>query len=194
MPGADARMLTWGRFPNYDQLDFCCSLIWKHLVEQSHAGVFSGSQLAFKANRLRTNPDVRARILDELSPGPFAARTADKAVERVLEFDRTWASFELPRLLKALEDVQAHVLSKRGAPSGEYGFFINQLENLFRRPFQVPLEEYGLPLQITDKMLTFLQGVDSIDDALALIKDVPSDRLTLEPFERELLDECKPYL
>jgi hypothetical protein len=95
-------------------------------------------------------------------------------------------------LFKAPDDVQRHVLGQRGIPAGDYSVFINQAENLFRRPFQVPLEEYGLPLQVTDKLANLLRNAESIDDALARIKTLPSDRITLDSFERELLEECKP--
>jgi RAD3-like DEAD/DEAH box helicase/helicase-like protein len=193
-PPSSARTLAWRGFPEYKQLEFCCELVWEHFVERPHASVFSGKQLALKTNRLRSSPDVKRRILDELTPGPYAAANADEAVERVLEFDRTWASFEFPRLFKALEDVQRFVLTKRAIQPGDYGRFINQVENLFRRPFQVPLEEYGLPLQLTDKIANRLREVGSIDEALERIKTLPSARLGLDEFERNLLEECKPYL
>jgi hypothetical protein len=96
-----------------------------------------------------------------------------------------------------IEEVR-DALSRRSAISGEgfgnYALFINQAENLFRRSFQVPLEEYGLPLQLTDKIVKFFDDVESIDEALERIRNLPSNSLGLEPFERELLDECKPYL
>jgi hypothetical protein len=90
LPPSKTRALTWSAFPDYDELQFCCELVWEHFVDRSHAGVFSGKQLAHKTNRLRTSPDIKPRILDELSPGAHAAPTADEAVERVLEFDRGW--------------------------------------------------------------------------------------------------------
>lgn len=194
LPGSEASKLGWKGYPRYEELAFSCELMWEHFVGRSHAGVFSAKQLAWKANQLRINPDTKTRILSELDPGPYAATTADEAVERVLEFDRTWASFELPRLFKALADVQRHVLANRGIPTGDYRAFIGQMENLFRAPFQVALEEYGLPLQLTDKLANLLRSVESIDEALAKIKDISSDRLHLQPFERTLLNDCKPYL
>lgn len=194
LPASSAALLGWRSFPEYEELEFCCELVWKHLIKRAHASVFSGKQLALKTIRLRAHRDVKPRILDELKPGAYAALSADEAVERVLEFDRTWASFEFPRIFAALEDVQRHVLSRRGKRPGQYGRYINQVENLFRKPFQVPLEEYGLPLQVTDKLANRLRDAESIDDALARIKALPTGHLGLDPFERELLEECRPYL
>lgn len=194
LPPSSARMLNWRRYPTYDELQFSCDLLYGHLVDRGHAGVRSGRQLAFKMNRLRADQDIKQRILDELAPGQYAAPNASEAVERVFEFDRTWASFEFPRLLGALGDVQRHVLAKRGLPFGEYAAFINQAENLFRPAFQLPLEEYGLPLQITDKIMRFLRDAGSIDEALERIRNLPIKGLGLDAFEWQLLEDCKPYL
>jgi len=126
-------ILSWTGFPTRDGLNAVCLLAWTHLIgERSRAGVFSGAQLAVKISKLQQTPDIRRRILDELVPGPYAARTVDEAVERVLEFERTWASFELPRLLRAFSAIRQHVLGGRG----DYSFFAGQLENLFRPRFK----------------------------------------------------------
>jgi hypothetical protein len=106
-------LLSWTS-PNGDKLRLVCGLAWECLIGRSQAGVFSGNQLAYKVWHLKFNPDIRERILAELKPGEWAAKTVDEAVERVLEFDRTWASFELPRILRAFSDVRQHVLGGAG--------------------------------------------------------------------------------
>src|SRR5207249_1615568 len=178
-------------YPRWDNLRFVCELAWQHLIGQRRrAGVFSGPQLALKVSKLRSTPDIRQRIADELEPGDYAASTVDEAIERVLEFDRTWASFELPRILRAFSDVRRHV----HGGSGDYSFFAAQLENLFRQPFQVALEEFGVPIQVTDKIAASLQGVESIDEALARIRGLRVDRFGLDTFEQELLRDCQGAL
>lgn len=131
------------------------------------------------------NRDTRLLLKD-----PFAAETVDEAVERVLEFERTWASFELPRILRAFSDVHRHI----PGGTGDYSFFAGQLENLFRKPFQVALEEFGVPLQVSDKIAPSLQGNDSIDSVLAAIRQLPRDRFGLDAFEQELLKDCQAAL
>jgi hypothetical protein len=135
-------------------------------------------------------PEIRQRILNELTPGEYSAKTPDEAVERVLEFDRTWASFELPRLLRAFSDVRAYVLGGEST----YGVYAGQVENLFRKPFRIALEEFGLPLQIADKLSFFLDSADTIDSALNRIRDLPTNRLGLSQFELELLGNCQSDL
>lgn len=184
-------LLGWSGFPVWQSLRLTCEFIWASLVPENRlAGVVSGAQLALRVSRLRQFPKISQRIATELIPGPYAAESADEAVERVLEFDRTWASFELPRLLRAFSAVRSHVL---GGP-GNYSVFAAQVENLFRRPFQVALEEFGLPIQISDKIAPALRGADSIDTALLRIQELSPERLGLDPFELELFADCQSVL
>lgn len=188
---AERSLLAWARFPAWEQLKAVCELAWTFLIGAGRrAGVGSGAQLALKVWRLRQTADVKQRILEELRPGPYAAETVDEAVERVLEFDRTWASFELPRVLRAFSDIRGYILGGRG----DYSFFAGQLENLFRPPFQVALEEFGLPLQISDKLPQALRGVGSIDEALTAVKNLNLGTVNLDPFERELVRDCQTAL
>jgi hypothetical protein len=182
-------LLAWTS-PNGEKLRLVCELAWVHLIGRAQSGVFSGKQLARKVWNLKFKPDIRDRILAELEPSQWAAETVDEAVERVLEFDRTWASFELPRILRAFSDVRQHVLG--GA--GDYSYFSSQLENLFRKPFQVALEEFGVPLQVSDKIASVMLGLDSIDHVLEMIRGLPTDNFGLDAFEQELLKDCQAAL
>jgi hypothetical protein len=181
-------LLAWTGYPRWENLKEVCVLAWTHLLNRrGQAGVFSGAQLALKISKLRDTPDIRRRILEELVPGQYAAETVDEAVERVLEFERTWASFELPRILRAFSDIRRHVVGGRG----DYSFFAGRLENLFRPPFQVALEEFGIPLQVSDKITGSLADLDSIDEALAAVKALRLDSLDLDQFEQELMKDCQ---
>lgn len=186
----ERKLLSWTGFPRWENLKFVCELAWEYLIKRGQAGVFSGSQMALKVSRLRDTPDIKRRILDELSPGRYAAANVDEAVERVLEFDRTWASFELPRILRAMSDVRRHILGG----SGDYSYFAAQLESLFRSPFHVALEEFGIPLQVSDKLEPALRGVTTIDEVLLRLKRLDIGRWNLDAFERELVVDCQRAL
>ena len=86
----------WTSYPTYEQLKFCCELIWKHFVPEGKSGVYSASQLTFKLSSLRNNQSIEDRILDELKPGQYAAKDPDEAVERILDFDRNWGGISFP--------------------------------------------------------------------------------------------------
>jgi hypothetical protein len=183
-------LLAWTGYPKWDNLKEVCELAWKYLLSgRRQAGVVSGAQLAVKISKLRATPSIRRRIIDELE-GKYKAATVDEAVERVLEFERTWASFELPRILRAFSDIRGHVVGG----SGDYTFFAGSMENLFRSPFQVAMEEFGIPLQVSDKLTRTLRGVESIDEALERVKALRVDSLDLDQFEQELVKDCQAAL
>lgn len=188
--------LAWRGFPEkYDQLKVSCELIWDYLVESSRRqGVFSGSQLAFKTWQLYQTTNTAKRVLAELVPSKYAAKTPDEAVERVLQFERNWAGFELPRLLRALSSIQQHVLSERGLPAGDYSAFAAQAESLFRAPVVAALDEYGIPLQLGERLQNLLRTKDDLDVALAAIKSFDVSRLRLGAFEAELLADAQRAL
>lgn len=126
-------MLSWNQFPSSAELEAVCELIWSFLVggARSRGGVVSARQLAFKVWQMVRVPATAERVRQELRPGQYAAKTADEAVERVLEFERTWASFELPRYLMAVSRIQRAVFEPLGLRFGDYSSFASQVECLF---------------------------------------------------------------
>lgn len=184
---AGKQLLAWTGYPTWEQLSFVCELSWNVLLGyRRKAGISSGNQLAMKIKQLRKTPEFRVRIENELR-GEYAANSPDEAIERIFEFDRTWATFDMPRILRAFSDIRKHTLGG----SGDYHFFAGQLENLFRPSFQVALEEFGLPLQISDKISKKIGDADTLDSALDLIRSLQISELKLSPFECELLEDCQ---
>lgn len=188
--------LAWRGFPEkYDQLKTTCELIWEYLVDSRRKqGVFSGSQLAFKTWQLWQTANTANRVLAELTPGKYAAKTPDEAVERVLQFERNWAGFELPRLLMAASSIQRHVLAKMSLPFGDYSAFAAQAESLFRAPVIAALDEYGIPLQVGERIQSLLRTKDELDVALAAIRSLDLSKIKLGPFEAELVRDTQSAL
>jgi len=192
---SEAELLNWNQLPNWDQLSFACKLIWEYLTSgRARSGVFSASQLAFKTNVMMHTPDVRLRIKAELKPSQYAAKTPDEAVERVFEFDRNWAGFQFPRMLMALSQIQEYVLTKNYGIAGDYSFFASKVETLNRSAVSLALEEYGLPLQITDKISPIANLTDDLDESLSLVKQIPITKLNLSTFEEALFRDVQVHL
>ncbi len=192
---SEAELLNLNQLPNWDQLSFACKLIWEYLTSgRARSGVFSASQLAFKTNVMMHTPDVRLRIEAELKPIQYAAKTPDEAVERVFEFDRNWAGFQFPRILMALSQIQEFVFAKNYGIAGDYSFFASKVETLNRSAVSLALEEYGLPLQITDKITPLAKLTDDIDESLSLVKKVSVTKLNLSTFEEELFRDVQAHL
>jgi len=184
-PQAYSRELNWSGMPTYDQLKVVCTLIWDFLVVQKsmRAGVASGSQLTFKINQLRSIQNVRALIQNEMS----RTTDPDEAVENVLEFLRYWATFHFPRHLMALDAIQRSIFTKQKLPAGDYSVFASQVENLFIDPAIIGLDEYGVPLQIGQRIQSYLNPHGDLDVALSRLRALNVDGVPLTPFENRVL-------
>src|SRR5690606_7870092 len=92
-------------------------------------GVSSGQQLAFKIDKFRKAKTVKNLILRELASQE--SPDADAAVEEVLDFVRTWASFHFPRYLMALDRIQREVFLPWIGGAGDYSAYAASVENMF---------------------------------------------------------------
>lgn len=195
-PDRWSRELSWNQYPNSRQLEVVCDLIWSFLVQatRGRGGVFSARQLAFKIWQMLRVPDTAERVRQELRPGQYAAKTPDEAVERILEFERTWAGFELPRYLTAVSTIQRAVFEPLGLAFGDFSTFATQVECFFRNPVAAALDEYGVPFQMGIKVSEALGETADLDAALAKLKGLSIEGMILDDFERELLSDAKAFL
>ncbi len=194
--GRASKLLSWNQTPSPDQLRYACQLIWEHLRSSGRpkGGVFSYKQLAFKIWQLRRSPSCASRIRQELRPGQYSAKSPDDAVERVLQFDRVWAGFEFPRYLMALSRIQQCVLGSLGLKTGDYAYFASQVECHFRSPVIAALDEYGIPVQVAERIQPILGTTSDLDVAVQNLRRHDLDTLQLDAFERELLEDATQYL
>lgn len=185
-------LLRWTGFPDYDQLKYSCELIWRFFVGKRRlgGGVVSGSQLALKLNRLAKAKSVKALIVRELADQD--SPDADRAVEDVLDFIRTWAGFHFPRYLMALHRIQEAVYKEWIGGAGDYSAYAAAVENMFSTSGLVALDEYGVPLQIAEKMRPHFGEHETVDQALQQLRRIDVRRvLTLTEFERELVHDAQ---
>ena len=111
----------------------------------------------------------------------------NKAVEGVLEFVRYWASFHFPRYLACVDRVQKWVFQRERMQAGDYGYFGGQVENLFLDPTLLALEEYGMPLQVAEKIEQQLRPDGDLDGVLERVRSLDVNSLDLDEFECELV-------
>jgi len=182
-------LLAWSGFPEYKQLEKCCEIIWAHWVNRARNGVYSASQLTFRIWSLHDKQSLSERILNELK-GEYAASTANEAVERILSFDRNWAGFDFPQYLMALDRIQKYVFETKGMKAGDYSYYAKQVESLFRPEICSALDEFGIPVNLSEKC-PFLINAKSLNDALARLKRHDIYALELHPYEKELLIHVK---
>ena len=193
--GDGYKKLRWTGFPDYDQLKYACELIWRFFVGKKRVGggVVSGSQLALKLSRLAKAKSVKALIVRELADQD--SPDADRAVEDVLDFVRTWAGFHFPRYLMALDRIQRAVYMDWMGSAGDYSAYAASVENMFTTSGLVALDEYGVPLQIAEKMRPHFGVHETVDQALQQLRQIDVRRVdTLTDFERELVRDAQAGL
>jgi hypothetical protein len=189
-------LLSWVGFPNWDQLEAVSKLIWEYLVsdKRMRAGVGSGRQLAFKIDRFR-----RTKGADGLLKAELLQRTAespDEVVEEVIDFLRSWCSFAFPRYLLAVNRIQHAVFLKMNRHPGDYVAFATQVENWFLPPALMALDEYGVPIQIGQKLQRYLLQLqsDSLDDVLMRLHKLDVSRMPLSDFEKSLVSDAQQHI
>jgi len=186
--------LNWTTYPQWDQLQFACTLLYDYFVKKRRDGIASGRQLAFRLNRLRTSRTIREFIEDILQNDTQANGDPDGAVRIALDFQRKWAMFNFPRLLIALEAIQHEVFSALGLPPGRFGKYAADVESLFLPPELVGLDEYGLAIQLGLKLRSYLQLGQGMDPAIASVRTLQPERLGLTQFERFMLERVQSGL
>lgn len=112
--------------------------------------IHSGLQLAWHINALRAQKNFKA-YLQQAIDEDGSDRTPSESIGQRLKLIRNVISYRLPRDIMALSKIQADVLTRRGIEPGDFGFFAEQLENLFHDPLLTALDEYGVPTQISSK-------------------------------------------
>jgi len=186
--------LGWDKFPDYNQLRIVCDLIWDYFIHVPRlGGVSSGSQLAYKISQLSKTKSPKKMILKELAAQD--SPDADEAVENVLEFVRTWATFNFPKYLGVIDRIQRELLPQMHRRPGNYSVYAATVENLFTKVGVIALDEYGIPIQIGEKLLKSGGNFDDIDSAIARLRALTvRDKKNFSRFEWELIESARDNL
>ena len=178
--------LAWTQFPDYTQLQLACKLLWQHFILPNKfrdGDVTSPAQFAFHINRI-----ARDGLMQHLQSQASASNDADAAVEGILHVARTWVTHRFPRYLAALDRVQRVVLLRAGFEPGDYSVYAAAAENAFVEPNLIALDEYGLPIQVSQRLARRLRPLgDPLDILLERLKGLDPDVVLSDPFERSLL-------
>jgi hypothetical protein len=158
-------------------------------------GVASADQLAYRLSRASDRETTRAQIEAELhNPYNPSRGDPDEVVEMVLDFNRQWISHRFPRTLMALHHIQREVFVRNGLRPGNYAPYAAQVENRFQWPYLATLDEYGIPLEIAERLRRSLSPARDLDDLLDQIMRLDARALELAPFEAEVVRHAQAGL
>ena len=187
--------LQWNQYPNNEQLKTVCLLIWKFFVEPQKMvyNISSGKQLHFKINQFRAAKSIKNFIADNIRNNN-SDEDINKDIESSFEILRYWINYQFPRYLMSLGSIANHIFEKNNLKKCDYSYFASLVECYFLKPYVVPLDEYGLPIQVSEKIGEEFQVSDNIDEALTQLKKFIPTSNTFSEIEKEFIKEFQQYI
>jgi len=195
---------SWSSRPEYDNTKFTSEIIWTRLggaASARHGAMLSANQATmwvWDLYKIRNVPRFRKeKIQNQIGYG----KSPDDAVEDVLAFLRGWASFNYPKYLAALSEVANFVLTKRGLKGCNYLPFAATIEHLFQPNSFSSLEEYGLPIEMSEKFMSnqLFGKDDSLDVIVDTLRSHQLNHFADGIFEKRIIEDfqngigAKPY-
>lgn len=184
-----AQLLTWKDSPTYDQLFAVSSIIVDKMLKPQRKGQYdisTGKQLCFKIWQMQQYlPNgfrayiANVRMKDTNSP------SIDDVIRGSLSFLRNWAEYKIPIYMMAINRIQQYVFSKCNITPGDYTAYANRIKHWFRHPSETILEEYGIPMQITEKIRLVHSVPEDVDGILSSIR-LGGMNANLSQVEREI--------
>lgn len=190
-------LMKWEQYPTNDQLKLACQLIWNYFVSSNKRiyGVSSGEQLHFRINQFRKARNIKNFITAIIDGEEAKARDAiNTAIELAFDIQRYWINYQFPRYLMSLANISNDVFKKNKLPLCDYSYFASLVECYFMSPYVIPMDEYGLPIQISKKIGSIIEISSNMDEALKQLHSFIPSQQSFSSIEREFIEEFKAYI
>ena len=189
-------LITWTRYPTYDQLVYSINLASKNLKKSGESMGFTTKKVAFLVSLYASKPEIMYLVVNEykyLSEHNFSNKTKkqllDDAVRIIFQFQRHWLDYTLPKWFHVMNNLQEHACNKAGIRPGSYVYYASSLENDFVNPNLTFLTEMGLPrsaiVKIENNILTSLEDEVEIIDFIR--KNI--SKMDFTEYEKEKVNE-----
>lgn len=191
LPLSRVKNLQWSSgFPSWDEKLQVFELLWELMPPQqlqSHTAT-SAKHLAFLVNALaQAEGDIAAAAQNVAKDGA----DWDENIERAFDFKRFWIEHHLPARLRVADRICNYVLERRGQRAGSFVAYAARLEAGFLGPAILTVEEYGIPSQITKKLVHHLSERDSLDGVLSGIAGLDLEQIqALSEFEIRVVSDA----
>ena len=190
-------LMKWEQYPTNDQLKLSCKLIWDYFVPSNKLiyGVRSGEHLHFRLNQFRKAGSIKNFITAIINTENF--QTTDpinSAIELAFDIQRHWINYQFPRYLMSLGDIANDIFRKNNLPLCDYSYFASLVECYFMAPYVIPMDEYGLPIQISKKIGDMIKISSNMDDALKQLSNFSPMQEQFSSIECEFIEEFKEYI
>lgn len=193
----DIDKFVWSSKPQYEDILLTSKVIWEQLggVAAAKQGSMHSAEMmtwwVWELYKSQNVPRFRRKMIDSQINNERKAISPDDAVENVLSFIRGWASFNYPKYLIALNELTNHVLISRGLKPCNYNPFAATIEHLFQPSSFSALEEYGLPTEISEKLLNgrLFSKDDGLDVVVNNLRNKELSRFANGIFERRVIED-----
>lgn len=194
LSSAQINKLCWTAEPDYEELKYACCLIWDYLVKSKRmiSSVKSGPQLCFKIRQFEKNKSIN-KYLCSLTAKEKDPDKCNTIIEEALDFMRQWLNFKFPRYLVTLQDVINEVLDKKGINHCNYSYYASCAECFFTKPYVVPFDECGLPIQISMKISKYISD-ENIDSSMQSLRNINVQNLNLCTIEKQMITDVQRTL
>ena len=194
LPSHSLRLIAWSGTPSYEELNKTCNLIWDYFVKSNRmiSSVRSGKQLCFKIKQFEKSKNI-SNYLSNIIKENESEENNNDLIECALDFMRQWLNYKFPRYLMTLQDIVNEILEKKGLPECDYSHYASSVECYFTKPYVIPFDECGLPIQISIKIKKYISN-DSIDSAIESLKKLKTEDLLLPTFEKKLIKSVQDNL
>jgi hypothetical protein len=198
--GLDVReldKLSWTTPPQYEDIQVTSEIIWNQLggsTSAKHAAIKSHSMMTYwtwQLYKLKSVSRFRRKMIEIQISDKKYPQNPDDAVENVLAFLRGWASFNYPKYLLALNELADFVLTKRGRNGCNYVQFSLSIEHLFQPQSFSSLEEYGLPTEISERLLAnkYFGKHDDLESIVNSLRDRELGQFAKGIYERRVIED-----
>ena len=153
-------------------------------------GVKSGKQLAYRINSYREAGNIKQFIRNNMEKG----KDINDIIELSLDIQRHWINFKFPRYLRSLNQIANDVFKKYKMAFCDYSYYATLVESYFYPVYVVPFDEYGLPVQVTNKLRRYVKFSANLDEAMQQLKAVNTDNAKLSGIEKYFVHNVQQYI
>lgn len=193
-------LMHWdGIYPTSPQLMHLSKILFKYFNVSSMGGgaVRSDRQLHKKIIDIINKVDDKVLIIrdQQFWVERSSDYNIDDAIQAVFNFKKNLINYNLPKIIYAISDIQELIFKRFSYPFGDYKSFATTLENFYFPPAVNSLEEFGIPIQITKKILANYDFDDmNVDEYIMKLKSISMKNLTyLTEFEQRILKHALSY-
>lgn len=198
------RLMKWTEaYPTKNQLSHLCNIMkdYFQVTRMGSGCIRSAKHLNSRIRDIMNHKSDKDMINDEYNyrKSEDDKYTVDDAVQIIFEFKRNLVSYNLPKIIYAISDIQKLIFERFNYSPGDYSSFATHLESFFQPPALSYLEEFGIPFQVSQKIMTDIQlsEHDDIDDVMRKIKDnkeTLGKNGLLSHFEKIIIEDALRYI